>query len=116
MKEIKFVDVGEGITEGQLQKWLVSDGDSVKEDQPIFEIETDKAVVNIPSPIDGVIKIAVKAGSIVHLGDTIAYVGTKDELSATLQKGTQQQSQNVQATSPQQQNTSAPAPQQQNAQ
>ena len=52
MKEIRFVDVGEGITEGHIQKWLVKDGDAVKEDMPVFQIETDKAIVNIPSPID----------------------------------------------------------------
>ena len=51
MKELKFVDVGEGITEGNIHKWLVKDNDDVKEDQPVVEIETDKAVVNIPAPI-----------------------------------------------------------------
>ncbi len=81
MKEIKFVDVGEGITEGHIQKWLVNDGDAVKEDQPIFEVETDKAVVSMPSPIDGFVKIVAKAGTTVHLGDTIAQIGTKDELA-----------------------------------
>lgn len=80
MKEIKFVDVGEGITEGHLQKWLVKDGDSVKEDQPLFQIETDKAVVNIPSPISGKVKIIVKEDSTVHVGDTIATIGTEEEL------------------------------------
>ena len=50
MKEIKFVDVGEGITEGHVRKWLVKDGDSVKEDQPVVQVETDKAVVNVPAP------------------------------------------------------------------
>jgi len=60
MKEIKFVDIGEGITEGHIQKWLVNDGDDVKEDQAVVQIETDKAIVNIPSPIDGRIKIVAK--------------------------------------------------------
>ncbi|HVA82845.1 MAG TPA: dihydrolipoamide acetyltransferase family protein [Candidatus Aquilonibacter sp.] len=80
MKEIKFVDVGEGITEGHLQKWLVKDGDEVKEDQTLFQIETDKAVVNIPAPISGVAKIVAKEGATVHLGDLIGVVGTPDEL------------------------------------
>lgn len=79
MKEIKFVDVGEGITEGHIQKWLVNDGDAVKEDQTIFEVETDKAVVSMPSPIDGFVKIFAKAGTTVHLGDMIAQIGTKEE-------------------------------------
>ncbi|MDE1870028.1 MAG: 2-oxo acid dehydrogenase subunit E2 [Candidatus Micrarchaeota archaeon] len=80
MKEIKFVDVGEGITEGHLQKWLAKDGDAVKEDQTLFQIETDKAVVNIPAPINGTVKIVAKEGTTVHLGDLIGVVGTPEEL------------------------------------
>ena len=53
MKEIKFVDVGEGITEGHVRKWLVNDMGEVKEDQSIVQVETDKAVVNVPAPISG---------------------------------------------------------------
>ncbi len=83
MKELKIVDVGEGITEGQIQKWLVNDGDTVKEDQSIVQVETDKAVVNVPSPISGIVKIIAKEGAIVHIGDTIAFIGTADELKGT---------------------------------
>ena len=78
MKELKFVDVGEGITEGNVKKWLVLDGDMVKEDQSIVQIETDKAVVNIPSPISGKLKIIAKEGSIVKIGDTIANIGDSE--------------------------------------
>ena len=53
--EFKFPDVGEGITEGELLKWLVREGDLVKQDQAIAEVETDKAVVELPSPLAGVI-------------------------------------------------------------
>ncbi len=91
MKEIKFVDVGEGITEGHIQKWLVNDGDAVKEDQTIFEVETDKAVVSMPSPIDGFVKIFAKAGTTVHLGDMIAQIGTKEEILTTSAAAPQQQ-------------------------
>lgn len=90
MKEIRFVDVGEGITEGHIQKWLVKDGDAVKEDQSVVQVETDKAVVNVPSPIDGFIKIAAKEGSIVHVGDLVAQIGTKEELSASKQSQKQE--------------------------
>jgi pyruvate dehydrogenase E2 component (dihydrolipoamide acetyltransferase) len=82
MKEIRFVDVGEGITEGHIKKWLVADGAQVKEDQPLFQVETDKAVVNMPAPIDGMLKIVAKEDSIVKVGDTIAQVGTAEELSS----------------------------------
>ncbi len=96
MKEIRFVDVGEGITEGHIVKWLVKDGDKVKEDQPLFQIETDKAVVNIPSPIDGYVKIVAKEGTDVHLGDLVAIVGTQEELSSN---ALQSQSENAQVKS-----------------
>ncbi len=82
MKDIRFVDVGEGITEGKIQKWLVKDGDSVKEDQSVVQVETDKAVVNVPSPITGTIKINLKEGSTLHIGDTLAWIGTSDELKS----------------------------------
>ena len=115
MKEIKFVDVGEGITEGHIQKWLVKDGDSVKEDQTLLQIETDKAVVNVPSPIDGFVKIYANENTTVHVGDLIAQIGTKDELSKSQnaasapQKTEKAQKQQVQEQQPQQ-------PQQQAAQ
>ena len=75
MKEIKFVDVGEGITEGHLQKWLVKDGDNVKEDQAVAQIETDKAIVNIPAPVSGKIRLVAKENTGVKVGDTLATVG-----------------------------------------
>ncbi len=85
MKTIAFVDVGEGITEGHVQKWLVNDGDTVKEDQPVVQVETDKAVVGVPSPISGKIKINVPGNSTVHIGDVLAYIGTEQELQGAKQ-------------------------------
>ncbi len=80
MKVLKFVDVGEGITEGHVQKWLVADGDMVKEDQSLVQIETDKAVVNLPAPVSGKVKIVAKEDSVLKVGDVIAYVGEPSEL------------------------------------
>ncbi len=74
MKELKFVDVGEGIIEGHVQKWLVHDGDAVKEDQPILQIETDKAVVNLPAPVAGIVKINTNENTDVKVGDILAYI------------------------------------------
>ena len=54
---------------------------TVKEDQPLVQVETDKAVVNMPSPIDGILKIVAKEDTTVKVGDTIAQVGTKEELA-----------------------------------
>ncbi|HUB92752.1 MAG TPA: dihydrolipoamide acetyltransferase family protein [Candidatus Saccharimonadales bacterium] len=81
MKELKFVDVGEGITEGQIRQWLVKDGANVKEDQAIVKVETDKAIVDAPAPISGIVRIKAGEGTTVRVGDTIAYIGTAEELS-----------------------------------
>ncbi|MGD0511509.1 MAG: biotin/lipoyl-containing protein, partial [Candidatus Micrarchaeaceae archaeon] len=98
MKEIRFVDVGEGITEGHIQKWLVNDGDAVKEDQSLVMVETDKAVVNVPSPIDGFVKVVAKENTTVHVGDLVAQIGTKEELSTsnTSQKPAEKPEENLQ--------------------
>ncbi len=67
-------DVGEGIHEGQLVEWLAKVGDSIKEDQPLVRIETDKAVVELPSPVSGVIsQLKGNPGEIIHVGDPIAF-------------------------------------------
>ncbi len=91
MKELKFVDVGEGITEGNVKKWLFKDGDFVKEDTTIVQIETDKAVVNIPAPISGKLKIVSKENTNLKIGDTIAFVGD-DTLTTVQEKSTQSKS------------------------
>ncbi len=82
MKEIRFVDVGEGITEGHIQAWSVKDGDVVKEDQAVVTVETDKAVVNVPAPIGGIIRIVAPAGTTLHLGDVLAGIGTPEEMKS----------------------------------
>lgn len=81
METIKFVDIGEGITEGHIEKWLVKNGDAVKEDQAVAQVETDKAVVSIPAPSSGNIKIIAKEGADVKVGDVMAYIGTAEELA-----------------------------------
>jgi len=78
--EFKFPDVGEGIHEGELVKWLVKEGDTVKADQPIAEVETDKAVVEIPSPKTGtILKLNFKEGDTLTVGDVIAVIGEEGE-------------------------------------
>ena len=76
MEELKFVDIGEGITEGHIVKWLVADGAEAKEDQPLVQIETDKAVVSIPSPISGKVSIVAKENTDVKVGDVLARIGS----------------------------------------
>ena len=73
--EFKFPDVGEGITEGVIVKWLIKKGDSVKEDQKICEIETDKAIVDIPCPKKGVItRLTHKVGDTINVGEILVII------------------------------------------
>ncbi|KUO94869.1 dihydrolipoamide acetyltransferase family protein [Ferroacidibacillus organovorans] len=70
--ELRFPELGEGLHEGRIEKWLVKPGDVVKEDDPIAEVENDKSMVELPSPIDGKItQIHVEAGATVVVGDLI---------------------------------------------
>ncbi len=79
-KEFKFPDIGEGITEGEVVRWLVKEGDEVKEDQTLAEIETDKAVVEVPSPFSGtVLKLHFKEKDLVNVGQTMVTIGEKNE-------------------------------------
>lgn len=78
--EFKFPDVGEGIHEGEIVKWRVKVGDSVKEDQPLVEMETAKAIVELPSPKSGtVLALLGKEGEVVHVGATLVVIGEKGE-------------------------------------
>jgi len=75
-----FPDVGEGIHEGKIVKWLVAVGDAVKEDDVLAKVETDKAVVEIPSPYDGVVlKLGAPEGGTIRVGDIFAVIGEKGE-------------------------------------
>jgi pyruvate dehydrogenase E2 component (dihydrolipoamide acetyltransferase) len=70
--EFKFPDVGEGITEGKLVEWKVGVGDDIKVDQPLCSIETDKAVVDIPSPVTGkVTELLNKVNDTLIVGNVI---------------------------------------------
>ncbi|HJX60397.1 MAG TPA: biotin/lipoyl-containing protein, partial [Thermodesulfobacteriota bacterium] len=81
--EFKFPDIGEGLTEGEIVRWLVKEGDEIKEGQPLVEVETDKALAEIPSPRTGVIlKILAKEKEIVKVGQVIVVIGEKGEALA----------------------------------
>ena len=65
----KMPDIGEGVVEGEVVEWMVAVGDTVKEDDPILSVMTDKATVEIPSPVDGkVTKVIGEAGDILPVG------------------------------------------------
>lgn len=77
--EFRFPDVGEGIAQGEIVRWLVAQGDEVRADQPLVEVETDKAVVEIPAPRAGIIlQLPVAAGETIQVGEILAVIGEPD--------------------------------------
>jgi pyruvate/2-oxoglutarate dehydrogenase complex dihydrolipoamide acyltransferase (E2) component len=74
--EFKLPDLGEGLTEGEIARWLVSEGQDVAEDDPLVEIQTDKTTVEIPSPAAGkVARILVAEGEVVAVGTVLVVIG-----------------------------------------
>jgi len=81
--DVKLPDIGEGIAEGEIVRWMVKVGDAVKDDQPLVEVMTDKASVEIPSPRTGTIAaIHVEAGTIVPVGSVIVSIAVAGEAAA----------------------------------
>jgi pyruvate/2-oxoglutarate dehydrogenase complex dihydrolipoamide acyltransferase (E2) component len=77
--EFKLPDLGEGLTEGEVARWLVSEGQDVAEDDPLVEIQTDKTTVEIPSPAAGrVAQILVGEGEVVPVGTVLVVIGDGD--------------------------------------
>lgn len=76
----KLPDLGEGLTEGEVARWLVAEGQEIAEDDPLVEIQTDKATVEIPSPYAGtVLKILVGEGEIAPVGTELVVIGAVGE-------------------------------------
>ena len=74
--EFKLPDLGEGLSEGEIARWLVQEGQEIAEDDPLVEIATDKTTVEIPSPAAGVVaKILVAAGEVVPVGTVLVVIG-----------------------------------------
>jgi pyruvate dehydrogenase E2 component (dihydrolipoyllysine-residue acetyltransferase) len=74
--EFKLPDLGEGLTEGEVAKWLVAEGDEIAEDAPLVEIQTDKTTVEIPSPAAGrVARILVAEGEVAPVGAVLVVIG-----------------------------------------
>jgi len=83
-REFKFPDVGEGITEGEIVRWLVKEGDQVKEDQDLVEVETDKAIVTLPSPYSGkILRLHGEERDLIKVGQVLVTVEEGAELPAT---------------------------------
>ena len=70
--EFRLPDIGEGIHEGEIVKWFVKAGDTVKEDDILCEVQNDKAVVEIPSPVEGTVEeVLVGEGTVAVVGDVL---------------------------------------------
>src|ERR1700759_4158063 len=73
--EIKVPAMGESVTEATISKWFKKEGDAVKRDEPLLELETDKVTVEVPSPADGTIEsISAQAGATVTVGALLGAV------------------------------------------
>src|SRR5467141_1974082 len=74
--EFKLPDLGEGLTEGEIARWLVQEGQEIAEDDPLVEIATDKTTVEIPSPAGGTVsRILVAEGEVVAVGTVLVVIG-----------------------------------------
>jgi len=88
--EFKLPDIGEGIHEGEIVKWFVKAGDTVKEDDVLLEVQNDKAVVEIPSPVDGTVKeVKVDEGVVAVVGDVLITFEVEGEGSAPSEEAEQ---------------------------
>lgn len=98
MYEVKFADIGEGIHEGVLFKWLVTLGEAIHEGQGLFMVETDKVTAEIPSPVSGTIMaMNGKVGEVIYVGHTIVVIA--DGQGALLQSKLDEESKEQESTS-----------------
>ena len=96
--EFKLPDLGEGLTEGEIARWLVREGQDVAEDDPLVEIQTDKTTVEIPSPAAGkVARIMVGEGEVVPVGTVLVVIG-EDGAEPSAPRAEAREEQKVRAT------------------
>ena len=76
MKQFNLPDLGEGLPDAEIVRWLVKEGDTVTVDQPMVEMETAKAVVEVPSPFSGrIAKLHGQEGDVINTGDLLVSFG-----------------------------------------
>ncbi|WP_436632984.1 dihydrolipoyllysine-residue acetyltransferase [Latilactobacillus sakei] len=82
--QFKLPDIGEGIAEGEIQKWAVAEGDSIAEDDTLLEVQNDKSVEEIPSPVSGkIVKILVGEGEVATVGQVLVEIDAPGHNTAT---------------------------------
>jgi pyruvate dehydrogenase E2 component (dihydrolipoamide acetyltransferase) len=86
--EYRMPELGEGLHEGEIVKWHVKPGDTIKEDDILMEVQNDKAVVEVPSPVTGVVKeVKVAEGTVAVVGDLLAVIDAEGELPVSAHGG-----------------------------
>src|SRR5665648_609784 len=78
--KIQMPKLGESVQEATITKWFIKEGDKIEEDEPLFEVATDKVDSEIPSPVDGIVKkILYELNALVPVGEIVAIITTEDE-------------------------------------
>jgi pyruvate dehydrogenase E2 component (dihydrolipoyllysine-residue acetyltransferase) len=97
--EFKLPDLGEGLTEGEIARWLVEEGQDVAEDDPLVEIATDKTTVEIPSPASGTVsQILVAEGQVVPVGTVLVVIGGDGAAAREAESAASDREERVRAT------------------
>src|SRR6476469_6739356 len=100
-KEVKVPTLGESVTEATIGEWLKQPGDSVKVDEPIASLETDKVAVEVPSPVAGVMGAhSVEVGATVEVGAVIATIEDDVAAGETRQVAPRQEAQPAEQAAP----------------
>src|SRR3989338_2803707 len=100
LTDYKLPGLGENIKSGIATKVMVAAGDVIKKDQPILELETDKAVLEVPSTVNGTVKeILVKAGSEIKVGQVVMKIDTNEVSAATAKEKEEKPTTTIQAAS-----------------
>src|SRR5579864_3947873 len=76
--EVKVPQIGESIQEGVIARWLKKNGDLVRRDEPLLELETEKATTELPAPATGILTISIPEGKTVRVGSTVANIEEKN--------------------------------------
>jgi pyruvate dehydrogenase E2 component (dihydrolipoamide acetyltransferase) len=99
--EYKFPELGEGIHEGEIVKLLIKAGDAVTDESILMEVQNDKAVVEVPSPVEGkIIEVKVKEGQVCHVGELVATIEVEGDVPASANDGQPQQAEQAPASVP----------------
>ena len=106
--ELKIPTIGESITEVQIDEWHKSPGETVRQDEPIVALETEKTALDLPAPVSGVlVKVLKKKGEMAHVGEVIAYL---DEAAVPNETAAPAASGKTPASAPASKPLSAPTP------